>query len=53
MGVGFILVYIVVAITLPDHLPHHWAFQIFYFVLAGIAWVFPVRWLMLWAVGKR
>ncbi len=53
MGVVFIIVYICVAITVPDLLPHHWAVQAVYFLVAGVVWVFPVRWLMLWSVGKR
>jgi hypothetical protein len=31
----------------------HWAAQLGYFVVAGSIWVFPVRWLMLWAAGQR
>ena len=52
-GIVFILVYIVVATMLPDVLPHYWPFQAVYFLVAGIVWVFPIRWLMLWSVGKR
>jgi hypothetical protein len=29
------------------------AVQFLYFALAGFVWVFPVRWLMLWAVHQR
>ena len=53
MGVAFIVVYIAAAITLPDVLPQHWAVQAAYFLVAGVAWVMPIRWLMLWSVGKR
>ena len=53
MGVVFIIAYISVAITLPDVLPDQWAVQAVYFLVAGIVWVFPIRWLMLWSVGKR
>ena len=53
MGIVFIIVYVAAAITLPDVLPSHWAFQALYFVIAGVVWVFPVRWLMLWSVHKR
>ena len=53
MGIGFILAYIAAAITLPDVLPQHWAIQAVYFLVAGVVWVFPIRWLMLWSVGKR
>ena len=52
-GIAFVVAYIAVAITLPDVLPGHWAVQAVYFLLAGVVWVFPIRWLMLWSVGKR
>jgi Protein of unknown function (DUF2842) len=53
MGVLFIVAYIAAAITIPDVLPDQWAVQAVYFLLAGVLWVLPVRWLMLWSVGKR
>ncbi|MEJ1978177.1 MAG: DUF2842 domain-containing protein [Acetobacteraceae bacterium] len=53
LGVAFIIMYIAAAITIPDVLPGQWAVQAIYFLVAGVAWVFPVRWLMLWSVGKR
>ena len=53
MGIAFVLAYIIVAITLPAVLPHQWVFEAVYFLVAGVVWVFPVRWLMLWSVGKR
>ena len=53
-GVLFVLAYVVAVITLPDVLPQlHWTLEAIYWLVAGIAWVFPVRWLMLWSVGKR
>ena len=52
-GVAFIAVYIVAAITLPDVLPGNWVIQAVYFLVAGVVWVIPIRWLMLWSVGKR
>ncbi len=27
--------------------------QALYYVVAGVAWVVPVRWLMLWSVHQR
>ena len=53
MGIGFVIIYVAVAITLPAVLPRNWVFQAVYFLVAGVVWVFPVRWLMLWSVGKR
>lgn len=53
MGIAFVIAYVAVAITLPDVLPSNWAVQAGYFLVAGVLWVLPVRWLMLWSVGKR
>ena len=53
-GIAFVLAYIVAVTTLPDILPPlHWALEALYWLVAGVVWVFPVRWLMLWSVGKR
>ncbi len=53
MGIAFVIAYVAAAITLPDALPQHWAVQAVYFLIAGVVWVFPIRWLMLWSVHKR
>ncbi len=53
MGIAFVIAYVAAAITLPDVLPNDWWLQAAYFLVAGVVWVFPVRWLMLWSVGKR
>ena len=53
MGIGFVVAYVAVAISLPAVLPKNWVFQALYFLVAGVVWVFPIRWLMLWSVGKR
>ena len=53
LGVAFIILYVAAAITVPDLLPQHWAVQAVYFLVAGVAWVLPIRWLMLWSVGRR
>ncbi len=53
LGIAFVIFYVAAAITLPDVLPKHWAVQAAYFLIAGVAWVWPVRWLMLWSVGRR
>ena len=31
----------------------HWLLQVPFFVVAGIAWAFPAKWLMFWAAGQR
>jgi hypothetical protein len=53
MGIVFVIAYIAAAVTLVDVLPANWAIQAVYFLVTGIAWVFPARWLMLWSVHKR
>ena len=53
MGIAFVIAYVAAAVTLVDALPQHWAVQAVYFLVAGIAWVMPIRWLMLWSVHKR
>lgn len=53
-GLLFIAAYVTAAISLPDRLPPlHWSLQAVYWCVAGLLWVLPVRWLMLWAAGKR
>jgi uncharacterized membrane protein len=44
-GIGLIA-YIVAVVTLADWmLPPHWIIQLFYYVLAGIIWIWPTMWL--------
>jgi hypothetical protein len=53
-GLAFFFFYLVAALALADRLGRmHWAIQFVYFAAAGILWVFPIRWLMLWAAGRR
>ena len=48
--VGFIA-YILLVVALGDFVVlSHWAIQTIYYVTAGIVWVFPARWLILWSV---
>jgi hypothetical protein len=50
---GFLL-YVGAVVALADHvLPLHWAAQMLYFVLAGVAWAWPAQWLVLWAARRR
>ena len=53
IGIVFVIAYVAAAITVPDFLPANGFVQAAYFLVAGVIWVFPVRWLMLWSVGKR
>jgi hypothetical protein len=51
--VGFLL-YVGAVVALADHvLPLHWLVQLVYFVVAGIAWVWPAKALMVWGAGGR
>ena len=53
-GLLFITAYVVLVVTVADLFPRaHWVVEALYWLVAGIVWVFPVRWLMLWSVGKR
>jgi Protein of unknown function (DUF2842) len=53
-GLLFFLAWVVGSVSLADRLGDvHWSVRAAYFVVAGFVWVFPVRWLMLWAVRMR
>jgi hypothetical protein len=53
-GLLFVMIYIVAAITLPDLLPPvPGLVMALYWCAAGLLWVLPIWWLMLWAAGKR
>ena len=53
-GLAFMAAYITAVISLPDAIGRlNWAVEALYWCAAGIVWVFPIRWLMLWSVGKR
>ena len=50
--VGF-TAYVGLTVTLADFvMPLHWSLQTLYFLVAGTAWVFPMRTLMYWAARK-
>ncbi len=53
-GLLFIMAYVVAAVSLPGLFERpHWALEAVYWLIAGLVWVLPIRWLMLWSVGKR
>jgi hypothetical protein len=53
-GCAFLAAWIAAATILADHVHGlNFAVQFAYFAIAGFVWVFPVRWLMLWAVHQR
>jgi hypothetical protein len=54
VGVLGFLLYIGAVVALADHvLGLHWAAQLAFFLVAGVAWAFPARSLVLWAGGRR
>jgi len=49
-GLGGFCLYVAVAVAWADRLDgYHWSLRALYFAVAGILWVIPARWLMLWA----
>jgi hypothetical protein len=53
-GLAGFVAYLAVAVTLYDAVARtNWAVQAVYFVIAGLLWVLPARWLMLWAAHQR
>ncbi|RYY12933.1 MAG: DUF2842 domain-containing protein [Alphaproteobacteria bacterium] len=53
-GLLFIAVYIIAVISLPDLFGRmNWVVEAVYWCIAGMVWVLPIRWLMLWSVFKR
>jgi hypothetical protein len=53
-GICFVVAWISGAAVLADYIFRlNFALQVLYFAVAGFVWVFPVRWLMLWAVHQR
>jgi hypothetical protein len=53
-GLLFLSAWIAAAMVCADYLRGvHVAVQFVYFAVAGFVWVFPIRWLMLWAAHQR
>jgi len=53
-GLVFLALWLAGAMVLADHVRGlHPAIQFCYYATAGFIWVFPIRWLMLWAAGQR
>lgn len=53
-ALAFVFLYIVAAVLLPEFLPRMpWPVEAIYWCIAGLLWVLPVRWLMLWSVHRR
>ncbi len=51
VGLAGFIAYVVVVLLLADHvLALHWIVQFVFFAVAGIAWVWPAKRLIVWAV---
>ncbi len=51
IGIAGFLAYVVVVLLLADHVRAlHWTIELVFFAVAGIAWVWPAKRLMMWAV---
>jgi hypothetical protein len=52
-GLAGMAAYLAAVLSLADALARlHWALQLLFYGLAGLAWVIPARWLMLWAARR-
>jgi hypothetical protein len=50
-GIAGFLAYVVVVLVVAEHvLALHWTLEFLFFAVAGIAWVWPAKWLIAWAV---
>ncbi len=50
--IGF-SVYVVAAVVLADRVAGlNWLIQAVYFLIAGVLWTIPTRWLMVWAARR-
>lgn len=50
-GIAGFLAYVVIVILVADWFRHlHWTVEMLFFAIAGIAWVWPAKRLMIWAV---
>ena len=50
LGLLSFVLYVGVVVVLADSVVGlHWALQLPYFLVAGIAWAFPAKWLIVWA----
>ena len=51
IGIAGFLAYVVVVLLVADHVRAlHWTIELVFFAVAGIAWVWPAKRLMMWAV---
>ena len=45
---GFMAAYIWLAASIGGHVPKYWLAELVYYVVAGIAWAFPLIPLVIW-----
>jgi hypothetical protein len=51
IGIAGFLAYVVVVLLLADHVRAlHWTVELLFFAVAGVAWVWPAKRLIVWAV---
>jgi hypothetical protein len=54
LGLVFLLLYLGLVLWAGDWVQQqHWLLEAVFYVVAGIAWVVPIRALMFWAAGVR
>jgi hypothetical protein len=54
IGLAGFAAYVAGAVVLADRVVGaHWLVQLVYFLVAGMLWTLPARWLMLWSVRQR
>jgi hypothetical protein len=54
IGLAGFAAYVGVVVALADRVVGaHWLVQLVYFLVAGMLWTLPARWLMLWSVRQR
>ncbi|CAH0309618.1 DUF2842 domain-containing protein [Roseomonas sp. CECT 9278] len=50
-GIAGFIAYVVVVLLVADHVRAlHWTLEMLFFAVAGIAWVWPAKRLMAWAL---
>ena len=48
---AFLAAYVALAVTIGGMLPGHWAIDLVFYLVAGIAWVPPAGRLLRWGAG--
>ena len=44
----YLVIYLFAAAAIADGLPSIWLIQLVYFAIAGVVWVFPLKYLLAW-----